>query len=498
MRASIFSALAVLALVACSDTDGAQVVGNVAPTEPIGPEIVPQPLVPTTARLRLVHASSDAPAFDVYVAGQQDPVMRSLKYGDASAYLSLPAGNYTFEMRAAGSIRQSQVLYTTETYTLNDNARLTAVATGLVNTSENDARFRVLPYFESTAVGSTRALARFIHASPDAPTVSIDIDNDDPRRAEVQSISRFMSTPESAVALPAGRNVSLGLVAYGNRYTSFTTPILETGSQLFVIAVGRMSQLARATDGLSLLVVGPSGSLGFIKQDPAVYMMNASPDAPSLDYFFQGYQLVNSLSYGELSSMHQMPPSNGTALDVLPAGYGASCNNTYNGTYGARVQTQPLLAGERYLLVTSGFYNATYNYGSQQLQVLTMREGFDIVADGRARIRVVNASPDAPAIDVGPGSQSFATTRYATGISFGQGSFEGGLVFDVPQSARIGFAQTGSYNAQATFDVKLWNANNAILVAAGSVRSGWSRSRLFAVNTSTFPWSVSTVYPSRY
>ncbi len=44
------------------------------------------------AQLRLVHASPDAPALDVYIDGQR--VTTALKFADAKAYVSLLAGSH--------------------------------------------------------------------------------------------------------------------------------------------------------------------------------------------------------------------------------------------------------------------------------------------------------------------------------------------------------------------------------------------------------------------
>ncbi len=54
------------------------------------------------ARVRVVHASPDAPAVDVAVKG--GPVLFArLPFPQASTYLSVPAGTYDLEVRAAGT-----------------------------------------------------------------------------------------------------------------------------------------------------------------------------------------------------------------------------------------------------------------------------------------------------------------------------------------------------------------------------------------------------------
>lgn len=57
-----------------------------------------------SAAVRVVHASPDAPAVDVWVAGVDAPVFTSLGFGDTTAYADLDEGDYTIELRAAGAV----------------------------------------------------------------------------------------------------------------------------------------------------------------------------------------------------------------------------------------------------------------------------------------------------------------------------------------------------------------------------------------------------------
>ena len=52
--------------------------------------------------VRLVHASPDAPAVDIYVNDGQTPVIENVAFGEATDYVSLPAGTYTVDVRPAG------------------------------------------------------------------------------------------------------------------------------------------------------------------------------------------------------------------------------------------------------------------------------------------------------------------------------------------------------------------------------------------------------------
>jgi hypothetical protein len=59
----------------------------------------------STAQVRVVHLSADAPAVDVGTAGSApaDAVVKNLAYPNATGYLDLPAGSYDLEVRLAGT-----------------------------------------------------------------------------------------------------------------------------------------------------------------------------------------------------------------------------------------------------------------------------------------------------------------------------------------------------------------------------------------------------------
>ena len=82
-----------------------------------------------------------------------------------------------------------------------------------------------------------------------------------------------------------------------------------------------------------------------------VYVLHTSPDAPAVDVYVGGSdtELVDNLSFGELS-----PP-----VQVPPAAYTLDVRVWDGGAVAATVATPELVAGERYLAVASGFVAAT-------------------------------------------------------------------------------------------------------------------------------------------
>src|SRR5215472_7306937 len=233
------------------------------------------------------------------------------------------------------------------------------------------------------------ARVRVVHAGSDAPTVGIDVGNDSPNNPEIPSLARFADTGPDGAALPSGQSLQLGIDANGQAVTAFTTPALPDGADLFVIATGLLGALPRDGSGFGLLVVGPSGSVGFIRQNPVVYALHASPDAPAVDVYAGNTELITNLSFGQISAPLQVPP-NTYMLDFFghsstagrPAGMPATTQST-----GA------LAAGNRYLAVATGFL-APKTSTEPHFQLDAYEDDFSIDS-ANARVRIVHASPTA-------------------------------------------------------------------------------------------------------
>src|SRR5262249_11842132 len=143
-------------------------------------------------------------------------------------------------------------------------------------------RFRVLALPETAAsIGLGKARVRVVHASPDAPSVGIDVGDDAPANPEIASLARFAD--QAGVELAPDTALPIGIDARGKRVTAFTTPNLPNGADLTIIATGLLGRLPRDPSGFALLAVGPNGSVGFIKQNPYVYVLHGGVDAPDVD-----------------------------------------------------------------------------------------------------------------------------------------------------------------------------------------------------------------------
>jgi len=115
------------------------------------------------AAVRVAHFSPDAPNVDVYVNSEQ--VLADVAYGDVSPYLELKPGTYTVTITAAGDPNtvafEGDVTFGAAYYTV--------AAIGELGAST----------FEPVVlVDAGSALARLVHAAPDAPAVDVYADDE--------------------------------------------------------------------------------------------------------------------------------------------------------------------------------------------------------------------------------------------------------------------------------------------------------------------------------
>lgn len=435
------------------------------------------------AELRVVHASPDAGNVDIYAEGVAAPLLSNVPYTATSAYLALAPGEYNLQLRPAGASASSAPVFQTGPVTVPEGAKITAIAAGLAGSSNDADKLRVLLMAESfTAPGAGNAVVRVVHASADAPTVAVDVGNDG--SPEIAALARFADTGAAGVALPAGSPLAIGIWAGSPlaRVTAFTTPALPSGGEIFVIATGLVGELPRDADGFGLLAVGPGGTIGLVRQNPTVFVLHASPDAPAVNLNLAGTatKLVENLGFGALSAPLQVAPG-AVSLDVLVAAGGA---------FVANYTTPALQAGERYLAIASGY---AANPG-QAFTVLPLRDEFAPAAG--ARVRVMHASPDAPAVDVGTvAGMSFTPVAALSGLAFGNSSAGAGLELGAG-AVTIGVAAAGGTTPVATFDLALAAGQRAFAVAGGSLGSAGQSFRLLVVDVTTFPWQTVTVLPN--
>jgi len=101
--------------------------------------------------ISVVHLSPDAPTVDVTVGTGNDTVVlaANVSYGEASDYVTVPAGNHTVDLRQATAANDGPVLASTEVTLANGSAH-SALALGFVNPENDTESFRVVRTEDAT------------------------------------------------------------------------------------------------------------------------------------------------------------------------------------------------------------------------------------------------------------------------------------------------------------------------------------------------------------
>lgn len=335
-----------------------------------------------SARLRVVHASHDAPAVDVYA---NDALVASdLSYQEATGYLSVPADTYVVDLRAAGADPTSPPVFT-ETLTLSADTDYSAIAAGFFSLGGPAVRFRILPVVDAWGDPTSETYqANIIHASPTANGVSIDVGVDGTE--EIVDQPRW--TTSGAVALPSAPLRVEVIDFFDTPTEAFSLPAFAAGEEVAVLASGLFRQRPNEDDGFGLLAVTRDGGVAFVQPDPKVYVLHASPNAPTVDVRAGGDILVDDLDYREISDPVQIPAGTYT-LDVTDAS-GSTTVETWT--------TPALEAGQRYLVTAAGDLPTPGTTGTFTL--IPWADVSDLPA-GAASLDLLHASGDAGPVDLG-------------------------------------------------------------------------------------------------
>jgi hypothetical protein len=118
-------------------------------------------------RVRVVHASPDAPAVDIRVDGQR--AIDRLPFTEYTDYVALPVGQHTFQVYVAGT----DTRVTEITASLTAGQDVTVIATGFVTAGKPNPFKLVVLVDNNTLPADGRAHVRVVHAAPSAPSVNV-------------------------------------------------------------------------------------------------------------------------------------------------------------------------------------------------------------------------------------------------------------------------------------------------------------------------------------
>jgi Domain of unknown function (DUF4397) len=381
----------------------------------------------TTARLRVVHASPNAPSVDIYAKGSSTAVAKGVGYGQATAFIEVDAGTVAFDLRAAGAKVTVDPAFTTDDIAVDAGADYTLVAAGdFDHPGDATVAFRVLALehdFDAATAGT--ALARVVHATPAWANVDLDIAATD--GVDLPGLAAFES--ESNVALPAGVTVPLDFQTDTDGVLSqLTLPKLTAGNELFVIATGNPGFPFRApANGFALLVVDQDGKVSWVKELPWLHMVHAS-DISTVDVYESTHATADAKLSDNLAAQKMTAfqlPASATGF-TLKAVAGDAASGTATGL--ATGATSTIEAGEHYLSYIAGN------------TIQTIHEQFDLLQPTKAMLRGVHASVSvAQTVDFGAVVTGAVSTVLVNGVMPAESSAEAGVAI-APGNVILGAA----------------------------------------------------------
>jgi Domain of unknown function (DUF4397) len=279
---------------------------TVAATGSLADGIVPQVLTDAPAptadgtQVRVAHLSADAPAVDIAPDGAE-PLITDLAYTADTGYLSLPAGAYDLEIRAAGT---DTVAFDIPELSLDDATSYTVFAVGGID----DGSFTVVP-----AVDQALAGIRVGHFSADAPNVDVYANGgailQDVPFGAISDYLYVPAGPYQIQVVPAGASLDEGPVVIDAELT------FDGGSLNTVAATNDLANITPVV--IEDAKVSPSAD------GAKVRVVHLSANAPKVDVAPDGSKrnaaIFKNLEFGQAKGYKNVPAGD-VDLDIRAAG----------------------------------------------------------------------------------------------------------------------------------------------------------------------------------
>ena len=246
------------------------------------------------AEVRVAHLSPDAPAVDVWVDGTA--VLTDVAYPALSHYLELPAGPHSVQVFVAGTAVDPVIDAGLD---LAADDALTVAATGLLA----DDSFGPVVVEDERSSSPAAAWVRFFHGSPDAPAVDVTLTDGTVVFGDVA-----FNEGTGYLALDPGQvDLQVRVAGTDTVVLSYGDIALEAGTTLSVWATGT---LADGTLGAKVSVESPGdgGGLALLEAASAeLRVAHLSPDAPAVDVWVDGGEVLSGVAYPALSGYLTLP-----------------------------------------------------------------------------------------------------------------------------------------------------------------------------------------------
>jgi hypothetical protein len=181
------------------------------------------------ARVRVLHASPDAPAVDVYVDGAE--TLSDVPFGVISEYLEVPAGEYRIQVFPASEEPATEGAVIDVMLTFEAGTMTTVAATN------NLASIEAQVIADAPMPVADMAQIRVVHLSADAPAVDIAPDGAEPIVTDLAypAATDYLTVPGGAYDLEVRPTGTMDVALQLDPVT------LEAGTSTSVFAIGSLA-----------------------------------------------------------------------------------------------------------------------------------------------------------------------------------------------------------------------------------------------------------------
>lgn len=357
----------------------------------------------TSANVRVVHASPDAPTVDILIGGVPINGKVDVDYQEASAWFPIAPNTYDIAVEAnlpgddANVLELSANLAGDQTYTV--------LAIGSVAEGTLEA---LLVQNAFTAVGSGNVRAQVVHAAPNAPEVDVYVTAPGTELSSEQPLATLAYKASTGqVEVPAG-DYQIRITPAGNTSVVFDsgTLALAAGSDLLISAT---QNVVTGASPVSLVVATGAGSATILDAatPAAIRAVHAVADAPAVDIIAN-----NALTLFDNASFKAATAYADVAAGDYLIDIAADADNSVVVIDDAAIS---LVAGMRYTAI------ANNNLANIDLDLIVDTPRKLATA---AQVRIFHASQATPNVDIyvtadgeiAEASPAFSDVPYATGM----------------------------------------------------------------------------------
>jgi hypothetical protein len=229
-------------------------------------------LAAETADVRVLHASPDAPAVDVYLDDTIVDALTNVPFGTISDYLAIPAGAHNVKVYATGTTSDPVI---DAAVTVAAGSAYTVAATGALA----DITARVLK--DDPAPAASTAKVRVVHFSADAPAVDIATAGSAVDQAVVKDLGYPSAT--DYLALPGG-TYDLEVRLAGETTVALALPNVkvQNGGAYSVFAVGSAASPAVGGHALQTVIAvdATAGATATLPQTDTIAPISGTSSQP--------------------------------------------------------------------------------------------------------------------------------------------------------------------------------------------------------------------------